>query len=263
MTKSKRHKMIVDILSRRGDIKTVDLIEELGVSIETIRRDYNELEQAGILKKSYGGAVLVSNYLRVTELETWQKRRKTLQFEKELITQKAVDYVAEGSVLAIEIGTTIYALSKHLAKKNNLTIITSDLLAAQEVWHNPSNQVYLVGGLLSQPYFTTGYLSKEFLSYFSLIDVFIFSTDGITINEGFTSISAEINDYKRTLLRKATKNIVVADHSKFDKKAIFHTCNLQEIDLLITDSGAPRDFIEKIKSQGVAVEVVSVENNPT
>lgn len=261
--KESRQKIIVDILMKEGFVKTSDLVEKFGVSTVTIRRDFNQLEKSGFLKKSYGGAILASNYLRVIELDDWQKRVRSFSDEKRVITQKAAEYIPEGSVIATDVGTTMYAFAKSLSKKGNLTVITNDLYIAQEILSNSSNRVYLAGGLLSQSLQTTGHLSKKFFDNFALIDFFVFSADGITLEDGITCIDAEVNELKKMLIDKATKNILVTDHSKFEKKAIFRTCSFEDIDILITDCTASKNLVKQIKSKGVIVETVPIDSAGT
>lgn len=255
--KNTRQKQIMNLLLKDGQVGTGDLMERFGVSIETIRRDYNELEREGALKKTYGGAVLAANSRGITEVADWQERMRVSTREKALIGRKAAEYIPDGCVLATEVGTTVFELARHLEHKNNLTVLTNDLYVAQELFRNRTNRVYLAGGFLTSPYYTAGPLSRRAIEEFASIDVFIISTEGATLAEGLTTPNAEVNDLKRLYLQKAAKTIAVIDHTKFGRKAIFHTCDFSAVDLLITDDRAPLPMLRKIREKGVEVVVVS------
>jgi len=254
--KNARQKQIVEMLINTGAVNTRELMDHFGVSIETIRRDYNELEKEGLLKKTYGGAVLVSNFLRISEVAAWQERRRTASREKILIARQAAGHIPNGCVLALEVGTTMFELARQLEVRNNLTVLTNDIYVAQELWRNPTNHVYLAGGLLGSANYTVGYLAREFIEKFALIDVFLLSSEGLTLEDGLTTPNAEINDLKKIFLQKASRTIALVDHSKFGKKATLRTCGFEALDLLITDSKAPAGLMKKIREKGLEVEVV-------
>ena len=257
--KNARQQMIIELLKQDGLVSTSDLTGRFGVSVETIRRDFKQLEKAGILKPAYGGAVPLSGTLRITELDAWQDRAASFRQEKSWIARKAAEYVPDGSVLATDVGTTMFELARHLNQKSNLTIITNDLRLAQEL-RQDCHQVYLAGGLLNTSLYTSGELCREFVDHFALIDLFIFSADGITLEDGLTTIRPEENELKKRLIQKAEKKIAVVDHSKFGKKALLHTCRFDQIDLLITDSRAPDGLVQAIR-KFTNVDVVSPDSD--
>lgn len=252
-----RQKQIIEQLIQNGSVKTLDLVQKFNVSIETIRRDFKELEQEGVLKKTYGGAILASNRVNVTELEPWQERTKWYQQEKSLIAKAALKYVKDNMVVSTESGTTMFELAKALNQKHGLTVITNDLYVAQEMFRSGKNSIYFIGGQLVLPGITVGELAQDALSHFASIDLCFFSTDGVTLANGFTTSSSYTNELKKTMLKKATKKIALVDHSKFGKNALFRTCFIDEIDLLITDSLIPQDILSKIQAMGIPVEIVS------
>ena len=218
--KSARQKKIIDLLMRDGFVKTSELQSSLGVSIETIRRDFNQLEKEGILIKTYGGATLaVQQQVYVKpDRDTWQKRMSISVREKTAIALRAIEYIKNGSLLAMDSGTTTYEFAKHLNKHSDITVITNDINITEVILRNGSNQVFLLGGMVTTNGSTNGYLAKQALSSFSQIDMYVFSCDGVTIEDGFTTSSLENNELKRMLAEKALKRIALVDHTKFGKK---------------------------------------------
>lgn len=258
--KSSRQKKILDMLMRDGVVKTSELQSSLGVSIETIRRDFNQLEKGGFLVKTYGGAMANKQVYVKPDLATWQVRMKSSIPEKKAIAQHALKHVAAGSLLAMDSGTTTFELAKHLNKCKDITVITNDINTADEILRSGANQIFLLGGMVTGNGSTNGYLAKQVLNNFSQIDMYIFSCDGVTIEDGFTTSSLENNELKRILAEKAVKRIALVDNTKFNKKSLFKISGFEHVDIVITDSLTPQYFVDQIREKGIIVDVVSIEN---
>lgn len=250
------------MLKKEKFLKKTDLQAFFKVSLGTIHRDLKELERKGILIVTYGGVVPASKQLYAeTELDPWQKRINQSVNEKIKIAEKASEYIQNNTMLALDSGTTAFQLARQLDKFDNLSIITNNLYEANILIKNPSNKVYLIGGMLREHGETAGYLAKEFLNSFSLIDLYFFSCDGLTLEDGFTTASMENNEIKRIMVEKAEKKIAIVDHTKFGKKTFFKSFDFQFVDILITDSLSPVEYIQSIRDKGVQVVVVDTLND--
>ena len=256
--KENRQKHIAYLLKKNGVVNINDLIKEFDVSVQSIRRDFNQLEQEGILIKTYGGAVLANAHLH-TELGAWQTREETCRFEKQLLAQYVATLIPDNSLVAIDSGTTLYECTKCFSQKKGLTIITNDIPIAQEVNRHTHNQVFFLGGMLNATGSSNGYLAKEILSNFASIDICVMSAECLTIEDGFTTVSSEMNELKKLFMSRSLKKIAVLDHTKFGKRALFRTGHCAEVDMLVTDSLAPMEVVEQIEQLGVQVIVVPVD----
>lgn len=252
--KSFRQKDITSILEEKGVVVTAELAEQFGVSIETIRRDLDQLEKKGVLKKIYGGAEIKTKPI-VGPLPL-QSRRETFHDVKVAIALRTAEYVTDNCTVALDAGTTIFELCKFLSKKQDLIVISSDVHSAAELISSRNIKVYMMGGFLTPDGTSSGTFAKEFLNNIASIDVFIFSTDGASLEDGLSTDEANINDLKKLYIKKAKKRIAMVDHSKFYKKAFYKMCDFSDIDVLITDSETPSDIIQKIRHLGTTVEIV-------
>jgi len=257
--KLSRQKLIMEMLMLEGVVKTDELIRKLGVSIETIRRDFAQLEKEGILKKTYGGAML-AKAIKQNELSLLESRRKICMREKQAIAKRAADFIPDNCLIALGCGSTVLEFSTRLADKHDLSVITNDFLVAYQMLENSKHSIFFIGGQINTPvtYATSGFFTKEFLDIFSQIDIFVFSAEGITCEDGLTTITNDINELIKSLITRSKKRIAIADHSKFNKKTIFKTCGFQQVDILVTDSKAPAHILDFAREKGVRVEVVSV-----
>ncbi len=115
-----------------------------------------------------------------------------------------------------------------------------------------------MGGFLTHDGTSNGTFAKEFFNSVAGIDIFLCSADGAHPEEGLSSDESGINDLKKRYIRSARKKIAMIDHTKFQRKGFYKTCNFTDMDLLITDSKTPADIIDKIRRGGTAVEVVEI-----
>lgn len=253
--KSFRQNKLLNILQKDKIIKTKTMADYFGVSIETIRRDLDQLEKDGIINKIYGGAELCPQAeLSPSPLVS---RRGSMQHLKAAIAAKASEYIPNRCTIALDAGSSIYELCPYLNQKEDLIIICSDVHTAATLLENPKNKVYMMGGFLTSDGTSKGTFSDdEFFNNISRIDIFISGSDGAIPEEGLTCDAAGINDLKKRYMRTAGKCIAILDHSKFSHSGFYKTCDFEDLDVLITDKGAPEEALKVIRSCGVTIETV-------
>ena len=250
--KRNRQKEIVQILEREKVVIAQDLAERFDVSLATIRRDLDQLEKQRILRKTYGGAELRDSINSL--MPSLSIRHNKAPVAKAAIALAALQYIPNGATIALDSGSTISELCRHLSSKNNLTIICSDTHNAN-LTLSSGNRVYMMGGFLTPDGTSDGTYAREFLSNVGSLDLFISSTDGADPEDGITTNELGINELKRRYLKKANTTIMMIDHSKFKHKGFYKMCSFSDIDIVITDNKTPADIIESIKRQGVQVVV--------
>jgi len=255
--KSMRQKELIKLLKKNLVINTIEMAERFNVSIETVRRDFDQLEAQGIIRKIYGGAELRYQNAE-TKAAPLESRRQTLHDVKMVLAKKAASIVPDGAVVALDAGSTILELSRNLCQHNNLTVICGDVYSATELLKNPNNKIFMMGGFLTEYGTSSGSYVKEFLNSITNIDYFICSTDGASPDDGLSTDEEAINELKKRYIKKARTNIALIDHAKFGKRGFYKLCNFDDIDLVITDSGTPKEIINRIRKFGTKVEVVDV-----
>ena len=252
--KDKRQAEIMKLLLKEQTITTEELRTHFGVSMETIRRDINSMEQTGFIKKVYGGIRLASDSSNMTSLGNWSDRVEKCHNEKVRIATRALDLIPDNSVVALDIGTTTYELSRLLVAKHDLSIITNSLMTASELARSTTHKIYCIGGVVvPNEIVTSGMFAHQFLSNFASIDFFIGSADGITPERSITECNEEVVEIKRQLISRAGCHIALVDHSKFGKVGLFESCPIEDIDVLITDEQAPQVAVDKLRELGVDV----------
>jgi len=247
-----RQKAIIEILRTHNKMSVHDLAETFEVSDETIRRDLKYLESRKLLVRLHGEAMINSAHIRELEYQARSGENHYLKYEA---GQLAKDLIHDGDSIAISNGTSTYEIAKAITEKQNLTVITNSILIAGELLENDSNQIIVIGGKLrKQGMGTSGSISSKFLSNFR-VDYGIISVGGISLEQGVTDFTLEEAMLFRTILSIAKKKIVVADSTKFGKSGLCKVCEVEEIDILLSDSELSSGLIKQYREIGIDVIV--------
>lgn len=255
-----RLQSIKRILVHDKKVLTADLSERFGVSIETIRRDLDLLESEGLVRKIYGGAEMRKEDPTNTEIEEWKKRCQVCVQEKRAIAQEALSLIPNQCSVVLDSGTTTYQVGCLLGMREKLSVLTNSLHCAMAVSCRSDHAVYLLGGQVKKgELITTGILASDFLDSFGKIDIAVIGVDGLTLEEGIMDYSMEMCLLKQRFLRKSELVIAVTDHTKFNVRANYRSCALDQVDYLITDSQAAQDMISEIKKRNIKVIIADAE----
>lgn len=243
-----RYSVILELLEMNNVVKVPELCKRFNVSIETVRRDLEFLEQEGKLKRVYGGAVL-NNKTSVEPSYTIRTTRN--QKEKAMIGKRTAELISNGETLMIDLGTTTLEVARHLKSKKNLTIITNCITIAQELVDVPTFRVILPGGILRPNELAlSGFISEQFMNEFN-VDKTIIGVGGITIDNGISDYHLEETRVRKTMIDKGKQIIAVADHSKFGIKALVNVCSLDKIDVIVTNDKLKRNIAQEYIDKGI------------
>ncbi|QHK20385.1 DeoR family transcriptional regulator [Pseudarthrobacter psychrotolerans] len=254
MLPAARHQAIVDAVQRERVVRVSDLAQQLGVSLMTVRRDIELLEEGGKLERIHGGAKLpgdVSTHEPGFELKSTQ-----LTAEKRAIALEAAGLVHEGMAVGLSAGTTTWALAKELVNGPRITVVTNSVRIADLFHHAPSNgsvrfasTVILIGGERTPSDALVGPLATAALKQLHL-DVLFLGVHGMDADAGFTTPNLLEAETDRAFVAAARKTVVLADHTKWGLLGISTIAALDAADEVISDAGlgpeAQRVLREKV-----------------
>ncbi|MBR6089447.1 MAG: DeoR/GlpR transcriptional regulator [Anaerolineaceae bacterium] len=247
-----RQEKIKQLLIERKRLTCAELCDIFHVSIETIRRDLNVLEEDGVIRRVYGGAILADNTAVETPMKPWSTRYILNNTEKADIAEVILSLIEDNMTIALDSGTTVLEIARLLARRKNLNIITNDLYIASELSGNTDHTIYFVGGTLKKDdRITVGFLAKEFLDNFSCIDLAVMTCDGFL--DGIGDFNVDMGALKKEMIEKAKKVAVAVDHTKFNIPTLYKVCGLDKLDYVITGKEAPADAVAAIRKAGVEV----------
>ncbi|MBQ9941532.1 MAG: DeoR/GlpR transcriptional regulator [Christensenellaceae bacterium] len=253
-----RKQLIVELVNRQVKTTVAQLCEEFKVSPATVRNDLRELEFAGLLKRTHGGAI--SNRKTSYEPTFYEKIVENID-EKKAIAAAAAQLVQDGDTIAVDCGTTTLELVKYLTNHKKLTVVTCDLQVATYLDRNSQATVILLGGVLQRDlFYTTGPLTITALQEMNVDKVFL-SANGVTPGKGVTSPNMDQARQKEQMVRIGDEIILLADYSKFGKTAFIKYADLSQMDVLFTDDKADPRIIEQLRADGLDVEVVKVKKS--
>ncbi len=238
MTNQERQDEIIRIVSLRGQISTQDLVNRLGVSEVTLRKDLAFLEASGLLVRTRGGAMAATKKEFIRPLE---QRRTEHRDAKQAIARKAKELIHEGDTIFLDSGSTTQELAL-LIKDMNLRVITNSidvLLALQDA---PEVLVFSLGGNFRKEAGTfIGPQTLEALRNFHIDTCFIgttgFSSDGL-----FSSQNIYESDTKKQALQRSRKKIILADSSKYGTEAFSVFASIRDVHIIISDANLGRIY---------------------
>ena len=239
-----RHNQIIEMITRQRTVKNAELMERFGISIETVRRDLEYLEEQGCLRRVYGGAV--ANISMGGEPE-YANRAQHLSKEKAAIAAAATKLINPKETIYLGVGTTVQAMAQYMKNIGEITVFTNALRTAVELSEIQNCTVILPGGQVRTKELTlSGFPAEENFNHFNVDKAFI----------GIGGISdSGVTDFRlhRQMIQNARQSIVLADSSKLGVRAMTNICALHEIDMVITDSGAPKQIVKALEQAGVKV----------
>jgi DeoR family fructose operon transcriptional repressor len=233
-----------------------ELSKHVGVSTSTVRRDLMVLEAAGGLRRTHGGARIItpkSDEFAFSARDTHQLD------EKEAIGRACAELIRPNQSVIIDAGTTVYHVAKNLEDKSP-QIVTNSLPVANLYSAAGRVELVLSGGVI---YPRLGVLVGPFaVEAFSKIhaDVAVMSAGGITL-EGLTNSHGLLIDIQLAMMRAAHKVIFCLDHTKFCRQSVLPLCGLDNVDTIVTDDQAPRDLVEQLRAREIEVVIAPVNQN--
>ena len=252
MLKKKRQAHIMEVLIKEESMSVSELAELLDVSSVTIRKDLNELEQAGKLYRSHGKARIINPF---TLNRSVSEKEKMAPEQKDAIGREAAKLIDRDDSIIIASGTTVHALARNIKPIHRLTVVTASLQVSVILSQDESNDIIQLGGMLRHSSLSVvGQYSKSILENCSFSKLFI-GVDGIDFNYGFTTTDMREAELNQQMMRAAQKVIVLADSTKFGRRGFAKIGNIEDIDMIITDSGINPNVVKQIEEHGIEVIV--------
>ena len=251
MLYQERAERILQQLQLRPTVKVGELSQLLQVSADTIRRDLKLMDQQGLVKCVRGGACLPEGMLSFSnftgrEIVNSQRKRQA--------AQKALQYIKEGDVVALNSGTTNTVLAQELAARNlKITVVTNNYAAIHVLMHSASVRLIAVGGLVDV-HERSSYGSvceEEFGQYRP--DVAFLSLNAVNCADGYTDFRLHEIGVIQALARNSRKVIAVMDSSKLGKCSKRRVLTAQEVDLLLMDGDIPPEVREEYRGSGILI----------
>lgn len=234
MLTSDRKSSILHYINENQTADVSTLAQLFNVSEVTIRRDLNELHEAGQVRRVHGGAERI---FLLTEEPQYIRKLKENNQSKQRIAKESLRFIQDNMVIFLDAGTTIFEIAKVIIEENyyNLTLITNDLNTAYLIHQSNKNNLIIVGGNVTKGNGNIqGTLSNEMLNNINPQLSFI----------GSSSIDNDLKLYspdeqkiylKKSIMINSSKTILAVDSTKFEKRSLYYITDMNKFDGVITD----------------------------
>jgi DeoR/GlpR family transcriptional regulator of sugar metabolism len=242
-----RHTKILEILSEKQRMEVGALAEFLDVSQVTIRKDLDQLEERGLIRREHG-------YASIELVDDVGKRLAFRYTIKKRIAQAAAASIHEGETVMIESGSCCTLLAEELANtKRDVTIVTNSVYIANHIRYTPYGKVILLGGYYQkESQVLVGPLTRKCAEIF-FSDKFFIGVDGFTTKAGFSG-----NDHLRVqtvqdLAEQVRQILVLTDSDKFSRQAVVGLIQASDVAAVYTDDKIPPEIENHLIEKNVRV----------
>ena len=249
MNGSVRQLRIRQLIESNEFVDLDTLQRELTASVSTLRRDLIELEQQGVLKRVYGGAMAA----QPANTFDFQLQSGRMQDEKKRIAAAVAELVEDGQTVILDGGSTVAAVSRCLAERR-LQVVTNSLAIAEVFADARQIELTLTGGYLyPRTRVMVGPLCEHTLSTVRA-DTLIMGIGGVT-EAGYSNNNTLVVGPERKMIEVSERVIIVADRSKFGKSAMIPVAPLDVADFVVSDSGLDSGYQQMLRNHGVEVRL--------
>jgi DeoR family transcriptional regulator of aga operon len=255
---STRTSFILRELRQAGNVSVEVLRDKLEVSLATVRRDLQELEDRGLLRRTHGGAISIEPlfYEAFRHDRSFQDQVGSFAEEKRRIALAAAELISPGDTIALTAGTTTTEVVRSMHSLGGITVVTNTVNVAMELSNRKDIQVFVTGGHLRGDWFSL--VGPEAVSNMSgiFVDLLFIGVNGIDAQHGLTCFNGDEVEINRSMVRQAKRKIAVADHSKLGVVTKWLICPTTSIDLLITDTDAADKMIAPFLERKIEIRRV-------
>jgi DeoR family glycerol-3-phosphate regulon repressor len=246
-----RQVRIIELVSKQGFLTIEALARDLGVTVQTIRRDVNMLATEGRLSRYRGGAGLASS---IENME-YERRRVVNLAAKQRIAANAATDVPNQASLFINVGTTTEQIARALLSHRELKIITNNINVAKILSENANFSVVMAGGKVrNHDGAVTGQLTVQMLNQYR-VDIGIIGISGIDVDGDLFDFDLDEVLCTQAIIRNSRRVFLVTDHSKFGRPALVKVGHISEISALYTDAQPPASISSILLNAGVTLEI--------
>lgn len=239
-----RANQILELLRKTGTVQASQLSELLHVSLVTIRKDLQRMEEEGLLHRTHGGAAVCG--IRISQ----DPRMRAM----ETIAETVARQIQEGDCVIMNAGNTTLLTARKLLSRKNITIITNSIPIARELVQQSGIQLIFLGGEVNaEAVFTYGWDAVTQLEQYKA-NKLILSVSGLSCGAGLTTRHMEAADLLRQMIARTQTVIAVADDTKIGFESFCHVGDLSVVDMLVTNATQGTETeLQNIEAMGIRV----------
>lgn len=243
-----RRRKIINIIEEKNSVMVLDLSKVFNVTEETVRRDLEKLEKEGLLKRTYGGAIINDS----TNADLPINIREGTNIEgKEAIGKKVAEYIKDGETILLDSSTTTLQVAKYLKNKRKITVITNSVPVLKELAGAlECNTISTGGNLRGSSMSLVGHMAEDTIEKYN-VDKALICCKGVDIQKGITESNELEAEIKKKMGKSSYKRYLLADYTKFNKISFVKMFDFVDIDIIFTDKKLSSEWEQFIKSKEI------------
>lgn len=248
-----RHRRILELLGNTSSLRTSEISSALGVSDETVRKDFEILEKQGELVRMHGG---VSRVEKIRRELAFTERQAIQREEKRAIAREAASRIQADETIFLDASSTVLTLAEFLPDLP-LTILTNALNVLTALVDRPNLDLMSTGGLFdAKSRSFVGLTAEKSLQRYNIHRAFL-SGSGLDLTRGASESNARQAAFKERVIATSEEVVFLADHTKLGRKASFFFADLKDIHCVVTDQGADGEMIRGLEELGIEAKVAT------
>jgi DeoR/GlpR family transcriptional regulator of sugar metabolism len=245
---AERRRAILDALARDGKVVAARLVEELGVSEDTVRRDLRELAAQGLVQRVHGGALAPP-----PQQGSFSHRRETWTEAKPALAQAAVEVLRGARVILLDGSTTNLELARRLPPSYDGTVLTNSPPIAAALAEHPAAEVVMIGGRLHKPaQVTVGAATVDFLRSVRA-DACVLGVCALHPDAGLSTDDLEEAYVKRAMVEASADVIALATADKLRSGSAYLVAPVSELTHVVAEAAADDALLDPYRAIGVTV----------
>ena len=245
-----RQREIYVLALKHGSVDVSELARRFAVTTETIRRDLSDLQERQLVRRVHGGAVPLERL----SFEPMLDARDILNADEKMrIAQEAITEVPELGSVIIDSGSTGHRLAEVFPVDRNVHVVTNSLITATMLTRRGHRQLTVLGGAVLTNTFAMVDAATVDAVRGLAVDVLFISCDGLSFRRGLTTPYRDESLLKRAMIKSARRVVAMVDQSKFGNGQMFSYAELDELDVLVTDSRVDDDAVEILAGHDIDV----------
>ena len=250
MFTEERQGAIEKCLREKGKVRVKELSEKFQVTEDCIRKDLKTLENAGKLKRTYGGAILSQDY--PLERDVVDRRNYHLD-KKKTIAAKAFKLIKNNETIFLDISTTNIELAKLLAASDMRVVVVSNMLDILQIL--ATNTAITAIGTGGTMYRTVngfmGVAAIDVIKQYSFDRAFMGSCGVDMTDCTVTTLGVEDGLTKKSVLQSSRHKYVVMERDKFYFNDSYKFAHFDDISGIVTDEFPDETIVHALEIAGV------------
>jgi DeoR/GlpR family transcriptional regulator of sugar metabolism len=253
---ARRRAKVLEIIGKNGSVTVPDLARQFGVSLDTIRRDLDQLAATGELVRAHGGAMRVQEKVR---LQPFSEREHARPTEKAAIARACAALIGDGDTVIVNGGTTTLLVIDALRNHPHTVLITSSIAALNLPDIDRFASIHVLGGtFLPSTRVNVGPILLPNAERMN-IDTAIIGVKAVSSEKGISTSNLDEAEMIAEMMALARRTIVVADSAKLEGRAFAIVAPLERVDILVTDRAPPATLQAALDRAGVTVVVAPAD----